>query len=108
VVPFYAFPAEVRQILYATNAIEALKAKLRSAVRSRGHFPTDEAILKLLYLVFEQDREGVGHATARVGHGEGPVRRALWPALHARHGLTASFNRPDAHENPGHSRRARR
>jgi len=34
-----------------TNAIEALNAKLRSAVRSRGHFPTDEAALKLLYLV---------------------------------------------------------
>ena len=54
VVPFYAFPAEVRRILYTTNAIEALNAKLRSAVRSRGHFPTDEAALKLLYLVLNR------------------------------------------------------
>jgi putative transposase len=51
VVPFYAFPSEVRRIVYTTNAIEALHAKLRRAVRARGHFPTDDAVLKLLYLV---------------------------------------------------------
>jgi len=37
-----------------TNAIEALNAKLRSAIRTRGHFPTDEAALKLLYLVLNR------------------------------------------------------
>ena len=41
VVPFYAFHVDVRRILYTTNAIEALNAKLRRAVRARGHFPTD-------------------------------------------------------------------
>ena len=51
VIPFYAFPAEVRRIIYTTNAIEALHTKLRRAVRARGHFPTDEAVLKLLFLV---------------------------------------------------------
>src|ERR671932_562586 len=51
VIPFYAFPSEVRRIVYTTNAIEALHAKLRRAVRARGHFPTDEAALKLLFLV---------------------------------------------------------
>jgi putative transposase len=51
VIPFYAFPAEVRRLLYTTNAIEALNAKLRRAVRARGHFPTDEAALKPLFLV---------------------------------------------------------
>ena len=51
VIPFYAFPADVRRIIYTTNAIEALHAKLRRAVRARGHFPTDEAVLKLLFLV---------------------------------------------------------
>jgi putative transposase len=54
VIPFYAFPAEVRRILYTTNAIEALNAKLRRAVRARGHFPTDEAALKLLFLVLNR------------------------------------------------------
>jgi putative transposase len=51
VIPFYAFPSEVRRLVYTTNAIEALHAKLRRAVRARGHFPTDDAVLKLLFLV---------------------------------------------------------
>ena len=51
VIPFFAFPEAVRRIIYTTNAIEALNAKLRRAVRTRGHFPTDDAATKLLYLV---------------------------------------------------------
>ena len=54
VVPFYAFPKTVRRLLYTTNAIEALNSKLRRAVRARGHFPTDEAALKLLFLVLNR------------------------------------------------------
>ena len=54
VVPFYAFSVEIRRFLYTTNAIEALNSKLRRAVRGRGHFPTDEAALKLLYLVLHR------------------------------------------------------
>lgn len=54
VIPFYAFPAEVRRILYTTNAIEALNSKLRRAVRARGHFPNDDAALKLLFLVLNR------------------------------------------------------
>lgn len=41
----------MRRLIYTTNAIEALNAKLRRAVRARGHFPTDEAATKLLFLV---------------------------------------------------------
>ena len=51
VIPFFAFPDEVRRIIYTTNSIESLNAKLRRAVRTRGHFPTDESALKLLFLV---------------------------------------------------------
>jgi putative transposase len=51
VIPFYAFPDEVRRIIYTTNAIESLNAKLRRAVRARGHFPTDDSAMKLLFLV---------------------------------------------------------
>jgi len=54
VVPFYAFPSDVRRILYTTNAIEALNSKLRRAVRARGHFPNDEATAKLLFLVLNR------------------------------------------------------
>jgi putative transposase len=51
VIPFFAFPEAVRKIIYTTNAIEALNAKIRRAVKIRGHFPTDEAATKLIYLV---------------------------------------------------------
>ena len=54
VVPFYTFPMEVRRLLYTTNSIEALNSRLRRAVRARGHFPTDEAALKLLFLVLNR------------------------------------------------------
>jgi len=57
VIPFYAFPLEVRRLLYTTNSIEALNAKLRRAVRARGHFPTDEAALKLLFLVLHRSEK---------------------------------------------------
>ena len=57
VIPFYAFPAEVRRILYTTNSIEALNSKLRRAVRARGHFPTDEAAMKLLFLVLNRSEK---------------------------------------------------
>jgi putative transposase len=57
VIPFYAFPIEVRRIVYTTNAIEALNSKLRRAVRARGHFPTDEAAMKLLYLVLNRSEK---------------------------------------------------
>lgn len=57
VIPFSAFG--VRRILYTTNAIEALNSKLRRAVRARGHFPSDEAALKLLFLVLNRaEKEG--------------------------------------------------
>ncbi len=53
VIPFFAFPEAVRRIVYTTNAIEALNSKIRRAVRTRGHFPSDEAAMKLLYLVLD-------------------------------------------------------
>lgn len=54
VIPFFGFPEQVRRIVYTTNAIEALNAKLRRAVRARGYFPSDEAATKLLYLVLNR------------------------------------------------------
>ena len=50
IVPFLAFPPEIRKMIYTTNAIESLNSVLRKAVRSKGHFPNEEAALKLLYL----------------------------------------------------------
>jgi transposase-like protein len=51
VTPFFAYPDEVRKIIYTTNAIESLNARLRKILKNRGHFPTDEAATKLIYLV---------------------------------------------------------
>jgi len=51
VIPFFAFDPEVRRIIYTTNAIESLHSQVRKAVRSRGHFPSDEAASKLIWLV---------------------------------------------------------
>src|SRR6266496_3588097 len=50
VIPFLAFPREVRRIIYTTNAIESLNFSLRKIIKCRGHFPSDEAATKLLYL----------------------------------------------------------
>ena len=50
VIPFFAYPAEVRKIIYTTNAIESLNMQLRKIIKTRGHFPSDEAATKLLYL----------------------------------------------------------
>jgi putative transposase len=57
VIPFFAFSPPIRRIIYTTNAIEALNSKLRRAVRTRGHFPGDEAAIKLLYLVLNRAAE---------------------------------------------------
>lgn len=50
VIPFFAYPAEVRKLIYTTNALESLNARLRKILKTRGHFPSDEAAAKLLYL----------------------------------------------------------
>ena len=50
VIPFFAYPAEVRKIIYTTNAIESLHMQLRKIIKNRGHFPNDDAAIKLLYL----------------------------------------------------------
>lgn len=50
VIPFFAFPPEVRKVLYTTNALESVHARLRKILKPRGQFPTDEAAIKLLWL----------------------------------------------------------
>jgi transposase-like protein len=50
VVPFFAFPPDVRRVIYTTNAIESVHARLRKIIKTRGHFPSDEAATKLIWL----------------------------------------------------------
>ncbi|MFN8037606.1 MAG: IS256 family transposase [Acidimicrobiales bacterium] len=49
-IPFLEFPPEVRRIIYTTNAIESLNYQLRKIIKNRGHFPNDDAVIKLLWL----------------------------------------------------------
>jgi putative transposase len=50
VIPFFAFPPEIRRVLYTTNALERVHARLRKIIKTRGHFPNDEAATKLIWL----------------------------------------------------------
>ena len=50
VIPFFAFPPEVRKVIYTTNAIESVNARLRKIIKTRGHFPSDDAATKLIWL----------------------------------------------------------
>lgn len=50
VIPFFSFPAELRKVIYTTNAVEALNRGLRKIIKNRGAFPSEESALKLLYL----------------------------------------------------------
>lgn len=50
VIPFFVFPAGIRKVIYTTNAIESVNAQLRKVIKTRGHFPTDEAATKLIWL----------------------------------------------------------
>ena len=74
VIPFFAFPVGVRQIIYTTNAIEALNSKLRRAVRTRGHFPSDDVAAKLLYLALNYVAEERKTTAARGRRGQHAIR----------------------------------
>lgn len=53
ITPFFAYPADIRKVIYTTNAIESVNMSLRKIIKNRGSFPTDEAALKLLYLALQ-------------------------------------------------------
>ena len=50
VIPFFAFPPEIRRVIYTTNALESLNARVRKIIKTRGHFPNDDAATKLIWL----------------------------------------------------------
>ena len=57
VIPFFAFAPDLRKIIYTTNAIESLHSNVRKSIRNKGHFPTDEAALKLIWLALRNITE---------------------------------------------------
>jgi len=54
IIPFFQFPAEIRTVIYTTNIVESLNSTLRKAVRNRGHFSTEDSIMKVLYLAIKR------------------------------------------------------
>lgn len=62
VIPFFAFPPEVRRVVYTTNAIESIHARLRKIIKTRGHFPSDDAATKLIWLALRNITADWGRA----------------------------------------------
>lgn len=65
-IPFLSFPAEVRSIIYTTNTIESLNARFRRSTRVRGHFPNEQAALKVLYLTIRRTDGRGGNVVGKV------------------------------------------
>lgn len=53
ITPFLEFPKEIRKVIYTTNIVESLNNTLRKSVRNRGHFPTEDGLMKVLYLAIQ-------------------------------------------------------
>jgi putative transposase len=62
VIPFFTFPPEVRKVIYTTNAIESVNARLRKIIKTRGHFPSDDAAAKLIWLALRNITADWGRA----------------------------------------------
>ena len=62
VIPFFAFPPEVRRVIYTTNAIESVNSQLRKIIKTRGHFPSDDAATKLIWLALRNIMKDWGRA----------------------------------------------
>jgi transposase-like protein len=62
VIPFFAFPPAVRRVIYTTNAIESINAQLRKIIKFRGHFPSDDAATKLIWLALRNITADWGRA----------------------------------------------
>jgi putative transposase len=63
VIPFFVFPPAIRKVIYTTNAIESVNAQLRKIIKTRGHFPNDDAATKLLWLAIRNITVKWGMAT---------------------------------------------
>jgi putative transposase len=65
-VPFLDFPVEIRKLIYTTNGIESLNSRFRRAARRRGHFPTEQAAMKILYLTVRERRPNRSNPTGKI------------------------------------------
>ncbi|MCD9166216.1 transposase, partial [Streptomyces albireticuli] len=96
--PYLAFPPEIRKAVFSTNLIESINARLRKATRNRGHLPSEQAALKVLYLAVREQitpkARDVNHVAATLEEGTEPVlTRLREPAQHP-------VNPEDLHKDP--------
>ena len=82
VIPFFAFPPAVRKVIYTTDAIESVNTQLRKIVKTRDHFPTDEAATKLLWLGLRNITADWESYSTRLEGRDEPVRDSLRGLLH--------------------------
>ncbi|MDQ3654917.1 MAG: IS256 family transposase [Chloroflexota bacterium] len=75
-IPFLAFPPALRRIIYTTNSIESLNYQLRKIIKNRGHFPTDDAVIKLLWLAIRDIEDKRARARAKEKGLPGNQRKA--------------------------------
>jgi putative transposase len=79
-IPFLEFPPEVRKIIYTTNAIESLNYQLRKIIKNRGHFPGDDAVIKLLWLAIRDIEDKRARERAREKDTDVPKDKRKAPA----------------------------
>ncbi len=77
VIPFFAFPPEIRRVIYTTNALESVHAQLRKIIKTRGHFPNDEAATKLIWLALRNITATWERAATHVAPGHESIRDSL-------------------------------
>ena len=89
-IPFLEFPPEVRKILYTTNSIESLNYQLRKIIKNRGHFPNDDAVVKLLWLAIRDIEDK--RARERAKQAGRPKNERSVPAKLVEGGLVQGWN----------------
>ena len=77
VIPFFAFPPEIRRMIYTTNALESVHAQLRKIIKTRGHFPNDDAATKLLWLALRNITRQMGAHVALLAAGDESICDSL-------------------------------
>ena len=87
--PFLAFPPEIRKIIYTTNAIESLNYQLRKIIKNRGHFPNDDAVVKLLWLAIRDIEDK--RARQRAAERGAPRHRRTAPGRLVEGGVTQGW-----------------
>jgi transposase-like protein len=81
IIPFFAFPPDIRRLMYTTNALESVHAQLRKIIKTRGHFPNDEAATKLIWLALRKHHGQVGAHVAPLARRDEPIRDSVRRSL---------------------------